>query len=458
MPLKKKSASPDDLTTVAPPSALSPEHERLATVVGKERGWRRWGPYLSERQWGTVREDYSADGDSWNYFPFDQARSRAYRWGEDGIAGVCDRDQRLCLSLALWNGKDPFLKERLFGLNNSEGNHGEDVKEEYFYLDSTPTHSYLRMLYKYPQAEFPYERLRTENGKRTRQDPEFELMDTGVFDENCYFDVFVEYAKAAPDDVLMVVTVHNRGLEAAELHVLPQTWFRNVWSWKDDAERPGLTLADDGSVAVSHPKLPPHRLYAEGSPEWLFCDNDTNVVRLYGTRQDGYFKDALTEYVVNGDQSAINPRCTGTKAAACYRLTIAAGDSARLRIRLASDAMVKPFDDFEAILSARKSEADLFYEVIQKGVQDADARAMQRQAYAGMLWSKQFYYYDVSEWLDGDPGQPPPPIKRRNARNAAWRHLNNADIISMPDKWEYPWYAAWDLAFHCVPLALVADA
>ncbi len=455
MPQKKKHAQQEHPTVDAAPSALSPEHARLATVAGKERGWRRWGPYLSERQWGTVREDYSATGDSWSYLSFDQARSRAYRWGEDGIAGVCDRDQRLCIALALWNGKDAFLKERLFGLSNGEGNHGEDVKEEYFYLDSTPTHSYLRMLYKYPQVAFPYAQLREENARRTRQDPEFELMDSGVFDEDRYFDVFVDYAKAAPDDLLMVITVHNRGPEDAPLHVLPQAWFRNDWSWKSDNERPGLSVASDGSIAVRHPKLPPHQIYFDGTPQLLFCDNETNAGLLYGIEKEGYFKDAFSEFVVNGDLAAVNPLLLGTKAAACYTLNVRAGGSVRLRLRLAPDAMADPFDDFESILSARIAEADLFYAIVQKDVQDADARLVQRQAYAGMLWSKQFYYYDIGEWLDGDPGQLAPPAERQHARNAEWRHLNNADIISMPDKWEYPWYAAWDLAFHCVALAHV---
>ncbi|MEO5375002.1 MAG: glucosidase [Alphaproteobacteria bacterium] len=433
----------------------SPEHARLADDIGKERGWRRWGPYLSERQWGTVREDYSTNGDAWHYVDHDQARSRAYRWGEDGIAGVSDRDQRLCLSLALWNGRDPILKERLFGLTNDEGNHGEDVKEVYYYLDSTPTHSYMRMLYKYPQAEFPYALLVEENRRRGRQDPEFELVDTGVFDNNRYFDVFVEYAKAGKADLLMVVTAHNRGPEAADLHVLPQVWFRNVWSWEPNAERPGLSVADDGGLAVRHPRLPPHRLYCDGNPHFLFCDNDTNVRRLYSMDADGYFKDAFHEYVIDGNPAAVNPARTGTKAAAYYRTRVTAGGMVRLRLRLAPDAVAAPFDDFEAIVAARREEADRFYAVVLDGVTAPDARLVQRQAFAGMLWSKQFYCYDVTEWLNGEPGLVPPLPERRHGRNSKWHHLNNADVMSMPDKWEYPWYAAWDLAFNCVALAHV---
>ncbi len=440
---------------VGPSPAASPEHARLAEDAGKERGWRRWGPYLSERQWGTVREDYSADGDAWRYFPHDMARSRAYRWGEDGIAGVSDCDQRLCLALALWNGRDPFLKERLFGLANAEGNHGEDVKELYWYLDSTPTHSYMRMLYKYPQTEFPYALLVEENRRRGLSDTEFEIVDTGVFEGGRYFDVVVEYAKAGKADLLMRVTARNRAPEDADLHLLPQLWFRNVWSWAPNSERPGLSVAGDGSIAVRHAKLPPHRLYCDGSPGLLFCDNDTNAARLYGAKLKGYSKDAFHDYVVDGREDAVNPARTGTKAAAHYRARVPASGAMTLRLRLAADAHPAPFDDFEAVVAARRQEADAFYAIVQAGVDDPDARLVQRQAYAGLLWSKQFYHFDVSNWLDGDPGQPPPPPERRHGRNREWRHLNNADVISMPDKWEYPWYAAWDLGFHCVALAHV---
>ena len=435
--------------------AVSAEHARLAGDAGKERGWRRWGPYVSERQWGTVREDYSAGGDAWEYLGHDQARSRAYRWGEDGLAGICDRDQRLCLALALWNGKDPILKERLFGLTNREGNHGEDVKEIYYYLDSTPTHSYMKMLYKYPQAEFPYARLVDENRHRGRGDPEFELLDTGAFDEDRYFDVFVEYAKADKADLLMAVTVHNRGPEEAEIHLLPQLWFRNTWSWDPQAERPELAVAADGAIVVRHPKLPPHHFYCDGEPKLLFCDNDTNLLRLHDIASDGFFKDAFHEYVVGGNHAALSPLQRGTKGAAHYRLSVPPGGSRQLRLRMAPDANAAPFDDFDAVVAMRRNEADEFYSVIQDKVSDPDAKSVQRQAFAGLLWSKQFYYFDVSQWLDGDPGQPTPPRERRHGRNAEWRHLNNADIISMPDKWEYPWYAAWDLAFHCVALAEV---
>ncbi len=436
-------------------STSSAEHARLASDVGKERGWRRWGPYLSERQWGTVREDYSEDGEAWRYFPHEHARSRAYRWGEDGIAGICDRDQRLCLALALWNGRDPILKERLFGLANGEGNHGEDVKECYYYLDSTPTHSYMRLLYKYPQAEFPYARLLEENRRRGRDEPEFELADTGVFEGDRYFDVFVEYAKADKDDLLMVVTAHNRGPGDATLALLPQLWFRNVWSWKPGSERPDLSLADDGSIAVRHPKLPPHRIYCDGAPQWIFSENDTNPERIHGNPAPGYFKDAFHDYVIGGRTEAVNPANTGTKAAALYSLQIPAGRSVRIRLRLAPDAMAAPFKDFEMVLSQRRAEADRFYDLVLAGAPTDDARLVLRQAYAGLLWSKQFYYYDVAEWLDGDPAQPPPPASRRHGRNFEWRHLNNADLILMPDKWEYPWYASWDLAFHAVAMARI---
>ena len=441
--------------TKAAPKHSSAEHARLADDAGKERGWRRWGPYLSERQWGTVREDYSAGGDAWDYLGHDQARSRAYRWGEDGLAGICDRDQRLCLALALWNGKDPILKERLFGLTNREGNHGEDVKEVYYYLDSTPTHSYMKMLYKYPQAEFPSARLVDDNRRRGRGDPEFELLDTGIFDEDRYFDVFVEYAKADKADLLMAVTVHNRGPEKAEIHLLPQLWFRNTWSWAPQAERPQLTLTGDGAISVHHPKLPPHHLYCDGECELLFTENDTNHSRLHDIAPDGFFKDGIHEYVIGGRHAAVNPQQSGTKGAAHYRLSVPPGGNQQIRLRLAPDANAAPFDDFDAVMVMRRNEADEFYSVIQDKVPDPDARSVQRQAFAGLLWSKQFYYFDVPQWLDGDPGQPTPPRERKHGRNAEWRHLNNADIISMPDKWEYPWYAAWDLAFHCVALAEV---
>jgi hypothetical protein len=458
---------------------MNAEQKRLAAAEARQ--WQKWGPYLSERQWGTVREDYSAHGNAWEYLPHDHARSRAYRWGEDGIAGLSDDQSRLCLSLALWNGKDPILKERIFGLTNSEGNHGEDVKELYYYLDATPTHSYLKMLYKYPQREFPYAQLVEENRRRGKEQPEFELLDTGIFDDDRYFDVFVEYAKAGPDDILMLVTVHNRGPETATIHLLPQLWFRNTWSWKNGAAKPELTVTNDGAIAARHHELGSYRLYCEGSPELLFCDNETNSRRLYG-RSDaqGQFKDSFHEYVISGNKSAVNPQQAGTKAAAHYTLTVPASGSVGVRLRLsATNTTSSPsplngeragvrgetdrhrsspsdeFAEFDKFFSLRRNEADDFYAELQKDIADPDTRLVQRQAFAGMIWSKQFFYYDVPEWIKGDCNQPPPPAERKHGRNREWSHLNNADIISMPDKWEYPWYAAWDLAFHCIPLAMV---
>jgi hypothetical protein len=420
--------------------------------------WRRWGPYLSERQWGTVREDYSPGGDAWGYFPHDHARSRAYRWNEDGLAGVSDDQSRLCLALALWNGRDPILKERLFGLANTEGNHGEDVKEVYYYLDATPSHSYLKFLYKYPQREFPYARLIEENARRDRNQPEFELLDTGIFDDDHYFDVFVEYAKAGPDDLLMRVTVHNRGPEEAELRVLPQLWFRNTWSW-EAGPKPQLRAGQDNSVAATHAELGGYTLYCDGQPELLFCDNETNVRRLNG-RQDvaGFFKDAFHEYIVGGKKEAVNPQRTGTKAGAHYKVSVPAGGSREIRLRLAASTVSGPFAAFDAIFAQRIAEADEFYGGLQDGIMDEDVRRVQRQSLAGMIWSKQYYHYNVRKWLAGDPGHPEPPEGRRHGRNSEWIHLDNSNVISMPDKWEYPWYAAWDLAFHCVPLALVDAA
>jgi len=423
--------------------------------VQKGVRWRRWGPYLSERQWGTVREDYSEHGNAWDHFTHDHARSRAYRWGEDGIGGFGDAQLHLCLALALWNGQDPILKERLFGLTNSEGNHGEDVKELYYYLDGTPTHSYMRMLYKYPQAAFPYARLVAENRGRGLDAPEFELLDTGIFADNRYFDVEIEYAKAGVDDILMQVTVHNRAAAAAPLHVMPTLWARNIWSWSPGSARPALAARGDNSIGVEHPLLAPMRLICDGMPELLFCENETNPRRLWGLDASGFFKDGINDYVIGGDKAAVNPARRGTKAAAHYRLDLPAGGSARLRLRLCLDEGATGFADFDRTLRRRRAEADEFYDALQTDLADADARLVQRQALAGMLWSKQFYYIDIPEWLKGDPMQPPPPAARRSGRNVDWFHLNNADIIAMPDKWEYPWYAAWDLAFHCVTLALV---
>jgi hypothetical protein len=442
---------------MAPQKKLGNEEKRRIEEdrLGRQP-WRKWGPYLSERQWGTVREDYSPRGTAWDYLPHDHARSRAYRWGEDGLAGVSDDKQRLCLALALWNGRDPILKERLFGLTNGEGNHGEDVKEVYYYLDATPTHSYLKMLYKYPQREFPYGELVQENRRRSKDRPEYELPDTGVFDEDRYFDVFVEYAKAGAEDLLMQVTVHNRGPEEAALHLLPQLWFRNTWSWKGETRKPRLTAAGPGAVEVRHPDLGEYTFYAEGGAALLFCDNETNVAFLYGVNgARAYFKDAFHNYVIRGDRSAVNPERTGTKAAAHYVLNVAAHGSTRVQLRLTSGPLTDPFRRFDDLLTQRQGEADVFYADLQAGIADEDARAVQRQAFAGMIWSKQFFYYDVPEWLKGDPALPAPPRERCHGRNSEWLHLNNADVISMPDKWEYPWYAAWDLAFHMLPFALI---
>jgi len=423
-----------------------------AEYAGTE-DWALWGPYLSERQWGTVREDYSADGKAWEYFPHDHARSRAYRWGEDGIAGMSDRNQRICLSLALWNGRDPILKERIFGLTSSEGNHGEDVKELYFYLDATPTHSYLKQLYKYPQAEFPYQQL-VEGNRRSKDEPEFELVDTGVLNENRYFDVIIEYAKAGVDDLLMLVTAYNRGPDSAPLHLIPQCWARNVWSWGKDFKKSSFNLISAGHVAIESTKsLGLYRLYFEANGEAWFCDNETNLPRLYGVAADGYFKDAFHDRLVGGRTDAVNPTNIGSKVGLHHAFEVPAGSSRQVRIRLCKGEPTTPFADFDMIMAQRRAEADEFYTHQQSHIPDADKRIVQRQAFAGMIWSKQFYYFDIPQWLKGDANQPPPPENRKHGRNWEWDHLNNADIISMPDKWEYPWYAAWDLAFHTVPLA-----
>ncbi|HVS37299.1 MAG TPA: glucosidase, partial [Gemmataceae bacterium] len=435
---------------------MNDEQQRLEEDRLGRQSWRRWGPYLSDRQWGTVREDYSADGDAWGYFPHEQARSRAYRWGEDGIAGFSDDQQRLCLALALWNGRDPILKERYFGLANAEGNHGEDVKELYYYLDAVPTHSYLKMLYKYPQRAFPYAELTEVNRTRDRTQPEFELLDTGVFDEDRYFDVFVEYARASPDDLLMQATAHNRGPEDAVLHLLPLLWFRNTWSWKRGAVKPHLAAIGPRAIQASHAELGIYTLYFEDESELLFCDNETNAARLFGVNgEKGYYKDAFHDYVVQGRRDAVNPDQQGTKVAGHFMRTIAAGGSVSIRLRLTNAPTADPFEAFDDIMQQRRGEADAFWADLQTGIADADARMIQRQALAGMIWSKQFYYYDVLQWLQGDPAQPAPPTDRPRGRNANWTHLNNADVLSMPDKWEYPWYAAWDLAFHCIPFALI---
>ena len=448
MTQQKSSALPSSLRETA-------EGRRLETAR-TDPAWRRWGPYLSDRQWGTVREDYSPDGTAWDYVPHDHARSRAYRWGEDGIGGFSDDRLRWCLALALWNGRDPILKERLFGLTNSEGNHGEDVKELYYYSDGLPTHSYMRMLYKYPHAAFPYARLADENRRRSRAEPEFELVDTGVFDDGRYFDVTIEYAKQAPDDLLMRIGVCNRGAESATLHVLPTFWARNTWSWKPNSPRPLLRALADGTVAAVHPRMPPMRLHVEPSCNLLFCENETNFRRLHGMDLHGPCKDGIGDFVVRGEHGAVSAEQRGTKCAAHVVLDLPADGEAVLRVRLRPEAESCPEDaTFDRTVAQRREEADEFYAVMQSGVADPDARNVQRQALAGMLWSKQFYRFDVGRWLAGDPMQPPPPPARRGGRNRDWRHLNNGEILSMPDNWEYPWYAAWDLAFHAVTFALI---
>jgi hypothetical protein len=447
---------------------VTPEHSRLEEARNGTTAWKKWGPYLSERQWGTVREDYSESGDAWNFFTHDHARSRAYRWGEDGIAGISDDQQRLCFSLALWNGKDPILKERLFGLTNSEGNHGEDVKEYYFYLDSTPTHSYMKYLYKYPQAAYPYADLVETNRRRTRNDMEYELLDTGVFNDDRYFDVFVEYAKGAAEDILVRITAANRGPDAAALHLLPTLWFRNDWSkWIAESnrapEKPHLkqieSPAGATAVAAAHPVLGAFILSCEGEVPLLFTENETNHARLFGTRNESaYVKDGINDYVVHGRHEAVNPGRHGTKVAAHYQVTIGAGQTTVIRLRLSSSFLNQkghPFDrTFDTLFGDRLREADEFYQSITPPSVTKDAANVMRQALAGMLWSKQFFFFDGDNWLDEHHSNPL-HTGYRNARNSEWFHMLNQDIISMPDKWEYPWYAAWDLAFHTLPLSIV---
>jgi hypothetical protein len=451
--------------------AMTAEHERLEAARLKSRPWKKWGPYLSERQWGTVREDYSESGNAWDYFSHDQARSRAYRWGEDGLAGISDDQQRLCFALALWNGKDPILKERLFGLTNSESNHGEDVKEYYFYLDSTPTHSYMKYLYKYPQAAFPYDDLVQTSRRRSRTEFEYELIDTGVFDQDRYFDVFVEYAKETPEDILIQITVHNRGPEPAQLHVLPTLWFRNQWSWQGNPNRPTLQQIVDAPsqrvVQAVDARLGEHYLYCEGEVPLLFTENETNTQRIFGVpNRTPYVKDSIHNTIVHGQEGVVNPEKKGTKVAAHYQLTINPGMSQIVRLRLSDVAPAilnhgnngapGPFAlQFESTVKARRDEADAFYAAVIPSPLTADAANVMRQALAGMLWSKQFYYYDVDKWLEERGSDPFKPTHKQAPRNDQWHHMYNGDIISMPDKWEYPWYAAWDLAFHVLALTLV---
>ncbi len=440
---------------------MNEERQRLNEAKHNDIAWKKWGPYLSERQWGTVREDYGDSGNSWDYFSHDQSRSRAYRWGEDGLGGICDDKQRLCFALALWNGRDPILKERLFGLTNSEGNHGEDVKEYYFYLDSTPTHSYMKYLYKYPQAAFPYDDLVRTNRNRSRDELEYELLDTWAFNEDRYFDVFVEYAKGAPEDVLIRITAHNRGPEAATLHLLPTLWFRNTWRWHEGGATPRLTAVGDADIGASHAELGEYVLHCEGAPELLFTDNETNNQRLFNAPNDTPFvKDAFHERIVIGRKDAVNPARSGTKSAAWYKIEIAAGQQVQVRLRLSSGAAAgndaPPFGPgYDAVFASRMSEADGFYDSIAPPGLDEDQRLVMRQALAGMLWSKQYYYFDLDRWLEEHQAHPLHGVKRPNVRNRHWFHMINDDIISMPDKWEYPWYAAWDLAFHTVALNMV---
>jgi hypothetical protein len=441
------------------------EEQRLEEARGKTAPWKKWGAYISERAWGTVREDYSADGSAWEYFPFEHAHLRTFRWNEDGLAGFCDSKQRICFAVSFWNGRDAVLKERLFGLTGNQGNHGEDVKEYYFYLDATPTQSYAKFLYKYPQTEFPYQQLLEETRRRGKNDAEYELLDTGVFDDNRYFDVFVEYAKHTAEDIFIRITAHNRGTEASPLHILPTVWFRNEWSWFTDKQKPRLEkIETDGEFSViklSEQNLGEYFLYAHNAPPLLFCENETNLKKLYGVENASkYAKDGVNDFLVNGNAEAVNPEDFGTKASAHYELNIGAGESATVYLRLTKNEMLtmekQLFLRFaERLFTDRKQEADEFYaEIIPSHISD-DAKNVMRQSFAGMIWTKQFYHYDIKRWLEGDPAQPAPPAKRREGRNKDWTHLNNAEVISMPDKWEYPWYAAWDLAFHCIPLALI---
>jgi len=443
------------------------EQIRLDGYRKRENNWKNWGPYLSERAWGTVREDYSEFGTSWDYFPHDHARSRAYRWNEDGLAGISDRYQYLCFAVALWNGKDPILKERLYGLTGAEGNHGEDVKEQYFYLDSTPTHSYMKYLYKYPQSRFPYTELITENQQRGRTEPEFELVDTGIFDQNKFFDVFVEYTKADENDILIKISAFNHGPENAELHLLPTLWYRNTWSWGypagpmgDVNEKPVMKQVESSgnylTVKGTHTTQGQYYLYAQDAIDLLFTENETNFQRISNIENDNpYKKDSFHRYLIESEKDAINPDKSGTKVAAYFHKVIESGQSYSVQLRISNKKHRNPFSQFEELFSRRISEANEFYAAKQPKGLSEDAASIQRQAFAGMLWNKQLYYYDVEQWLQGDPGTPIPPKRRKNGRNHQWTHLTNFDIISMPDKWEYPWYAAWDLAFHTIPLAVI---
>jgi Glycosyl hydrolase family 63 C-terminal domain len=432
---------------------MQAERDRLLQARGRTQHWKRWGPYLSERSWGNPREDYSADGTAWDYFTHDHARSRAYRWTEDGIAGICDNHQRLCFAFAFWNGVDPILKERLFGVSGPEGNHGEDVKEYYYYLDSTPTHSYMKALYKYPQAPFPYSDLVGTSRARSRTESEYELIDTGIFNDNRYFDIFIEYAKNDVDDILVRATVINRGLEPATLYLLPTVWFRNTWSWGYGTPRPEMARFDTHTIAIEEQSLGEFKLWLEDAPPLLFTENETNTMRMWGWQgANPYTKDAFHRYLIQGQQNAVNPDETGTKACGVYRFDLEPCGSKVLHFRLYSGDTPAP--DFHQVFSDRIEEAEDFYGFAPLALSD-DARMVQRQAFAGLLWSKQFYHYVVEQWLKGDPAMPPPPPERQLGRNRTWVHVYNDDVLSMPDKWEYPWFAAWDLAFHTIPMAMV---
>ncbi len=459
---------PGILPLMANDTGLDAETIRLQQDDSREKNWKRWGPYLAERQWGTVREDYSADGQCWSYLTHDESRSRAYRWGEDGLLGFTDRECRLCFSVALWNDRDAILKERLFGLTNPEGNHGEDVKECYYYLDSTPTHSYVKGLYKYPQAKFPYDNLVTENQRRGKNELEYELIDTGAFDQNKYFDIQVEYAKNSPDDVLIRIVATNRGPDRAVLHLLPTIWFRNSWSWgstlENDSAKPKLSKTGPTTILADHPSLSKFQFDAESvsngdGPQLIFTENESNVTKLFGAENySPYVKDGFHSYVISGRAESVNPASVGTKAAAYYALDMAAGAEMKIRLRLTrlEEASPTPFGpEFNRVFAKRIAEADIFYNRVLASCLPDTARLVARQAYAGLLWSKQFYYYVVKEWLNGDPDQPKPPKGRKRGRNADWKHVFARDVLSMPDKWEYPWFAAWDLAFHLVTFAKV---
>ncbi len=432
------------------------ERERLRETATGQTAWRLWGPYLAERQWGTVREDYSPDGAAWDSFPHDHARSRVYRWGEDGLLGICDEQGLLCFALSLWNEQDMILKERLFGLTGPQGNHGEDVKEVYHYLDNTPTHAYMRALYKYPQSAFPYAELIAENRRRGREEREYELADTGIFAENRNFDVEISYAKAAPQDIVIRITAQNLGQNPAPLHLIPTLWFRNTWIWGRDDHRPELHAEGDSLVKATHQNLGNYWLACDGAPELLFTENETNARRLFGVgNRTPYVKDGINDAIVDGESKTVNPQKEGTKCGVHYRFVVQPGQTVAVTLRLSSQRLSDPFADADAIIGQRQAEADAFYAELAGPTMPAEVQSVQRQAFAGLLWSKQLYYYDVEQWLMGDPAQVPPPAARREGRNRDWRHLNNADIIAMPDTWEYPWYAAWDLAFHAIPLALI---